>query len=166
MKTKLLSLLFVLCSSILKSQEVEKKEFYFGLKLAEQSLLDSLEIPYLSILDRNGGCQWIEIDTDETQMSNYTKFFWGEFVFSPDRTTSGIKLWTFFQQHNFLTDDDELYLHILSSFDSDIIGNCEIELNNNKYKTCQIVEYRCNTNNTYGTMVLVSDFRGFWKFIY
>ena len=93
-------------------------------------------------------------------------FFWGEFVFSPDRTTSGIKLWTFFQQHNFLTDDDELYLHILSSFDSDVIGNCEIELNNSKYKTCQIVEYRCNTNNTYGTMVLVSDFRGFWKFIY
>jgi hypothetical protein len=170
MKT-FLSSLFLLISLVVNSQtiDVERKPTYFGLDFSEKSLIDSLKIPYVSIQERNGVNGYGEkIEVDEIKISKFNKFFNNdEFVFMPNKNTPSIEFDTFFRYYVFLTEYDKLYVSILENFNFDIIGSSTIELKESKddYKTVQIIEYRYNGNNTYGTMVLLRDEKNLMKFI-
>jgi len=168
MKT-ILSSLFILISLVVNSQtiDVERKPTYFGLRFSEKSILDSLKIPYLSIQERNGVNGYGEkIEVCDIKMSKFDKFFNNnEFVSTPNKNTPSIKFDTFFRYYVFLSEYDKLYFSGLENFHYDIIGYSIIELKGN-YKTVQIVEYRYNGNNTYGTMVLLSDENNLMKFIH
>jgi hypothetical protein len=163
MKTKILINIFLLFSLFLQSQSnrVDKKPTYVHLEIPEESVLDSLNIPYLSISDRNGVNGYGEkIEIDEIKMSNFKKFFDdNEFVFTPNINTPYVKIDAFFRNYVFLTEYDKLYFSLLEMFGLDIIGSSTIELKEPKseYKTIQIVEYRYTITNIYSTMVFLVD---------
>jgi hypothetical protein len=172
MKT-ILFYLFVLISLVVNSQNinVERKPTYFGLEISEQDVLDSLKIPYVSIQERNGVNGYGEkIEVDERKISEFNKFFNKNnegFVFTPNENTPSIKFNLFFKYYKFLTEYDNLYISILENFNFDIIGYYTIELkeSNGNYKTVQIVEYRYNKTNGYGTMVLLGDEKNTMKIV-
>ena len=172
MKSKYLINIFLLFSLILKSQsnEVEKKPTYFGLDFLKISFIDSLKIPYLSIPERNGINGYREkIEVDEIKLTNFSKYFNNnEFVFTPNKNTPSIEFDTFFKYYVFLTEYDKTYFSILEYFNFDIIGFSAIELKESKsdYKTIQIVEYRYNANNSYGTMFFLIDENNLMKFVH
>jgi hypothetical protein len=170
MKTKFLIGIFLLFSLILKSQnnEVEKKPTYFGLDFLKLSLIDSLKIPYLSIPERNGiNGHREKIEVDEIKLANFNKFFNNnEFVFTPNKNTPSIDFNTFFRYYVFSTEYDKTFFSMLEYFNYDIIGSSTIELKESKsdYKTVQIIEYRYNNTNTYGTMILFRDENNLMKY--
>lgn len=172
MKTKILINIFLLFSLFVQSQSnrVDKKPRYVHLEIPEEFVLDSLNIPYLSISDRNGVNGYGEkIEIDEIKMSNFKKFFDdNEFVFTPNINTSYVKIDAFFRNYVFLTEYDKTYFSILEYFNFDIIGSSTIELKESKseYKTIQIVEYRYTTTNLYSTMVFLVDENYTMKIIY
>jgi hypothetical protein len=163
MKTKYFIIIFLLFSLVLKSQSnrVDKKPTYFHLEIPEEFVLDSLNIPYLSIQERNGVNGYGEkIEIDEIKMSKFIEFFDdNEFVFTPNINTPYVKIDAFFRNYVFLTEYDKLYFSLLERFGLDIIGSSTIELKESmsEYKTIQIVEYRYTTTNIYSTMVFLVD---------
>lgn len=171
MKTNFILILILIFSLNLKSQShvVEKKITYFGLHPAQQHILDSLKIPYLPISERNGMNDYGKIEVDKKKISKFNKFFdKNEFVFSPNENSPSIRFSSFFRNYEFSNKGDLLYFSILENFDFDIIGVSTLDLNesNNIYKTIQVIEYRCDKNNTYGTMVLLGDQKNVMKFVY
>jgi hypothetical protein len=172
MKTKYFIIIFLLFSLVLKSQsnEVEKNPTYFGLDFLSLSFIDSLKIPYLSIPERNGINGYREkIEVDEIKLSNFSKYFNNnEFVFTPNKNTPFIEFDTFFRYYVFLTEYDKTLFSIFEYFNFDIIGSSSIELKESKsdYKTIQIVEYRYNGNNTYGTMFFLIDENNLMKYVH
>jgi hypothetical protein len=164
MKNLFLSLVLVMVSLVANSQTPK----YFGLELAEQSVLDSLEIPYLSISERNGVNDFGKIEVDGKKITKFNKFFTNnEFVFSPVKNTPSVKFDSFFRNYKFLTENDKFYVSLFKNYNFDIIGFSIIKLEKSKgkYKTVQIIEYRDNDTNAYGTMVLLGDENNFMKFV-
>lgn len=162
MKTTFISILFLMLSLVLKAQSDlgAKKPTYHPLQDNPTLILDSLKIPYLSIRDRNGGDDYVKIDVGEKKISEFKNFFSNdEFVFTPDLNTPSIELSTFFKDYKFSSEGDELYSQIIQAFQLAVIGFSNIALKNpkSKYRTIQIIEYRCSLNNTYGTIVLLGD---------
>jgi len=165
MKKLFLSLVLVMVGLVANSQTPK----YFGLELAEQSVLDSLEIPYLSISERNGVNDFGKIEVDGKKITKFNKFFThNEFVFSPVKNTPSVKFDSFFRNYKFSSEKDKLYISFFENYCSfNVVGFSIIKLEKSKgkYKTLQIIEYRDNDTNAYGTMVLLGDENNFMKFV-
>jgi hypothetical protein len=152
MKNLFLSLVLVLTNLVASSQEPT----YFYPNFEELFVLDSLNIPYLPIPERNGISPVGRTYSTEKSVKKHNKYFNNnEFDFLPSQFTPSIKLESFFNSYRFLTEIDETIVMMMSQQEFDIIGFSSITLPKGKYKSVQILEYHANNNDTYGTIVLL-----------
>ena len=152
MKNLFLSLVIVLTSLVSSSQEQK----YFYPNFQELFVLDSLNIPYLPIPERNGISPVGRTYSTEKGVKKHNKYFNNnEFDFLPSSNTPSVKLTSFFNSYKFLTEDDKFIVSMMLQQEFDVIGFVVIPLSKGKYKSVEILEYHANNNDTYGTIVLL-----------
>ena len=139
-------------------------ECYFEPNLTTSFILDSLDIPYLPITERNKkslivhGCTEISIN----EFKNY--FNKGEFTYFPDKTTPRIPLSALMGEANYLTDSDSFIMNLLILFDMHFIGFAYIPINDPKYSLVRIIE-TAQMNDAYTTILLLRTHEGQWDYI-
>jgi hypothetical protein len=161
MKNLFLSLVIVLTSLVVNGQE----STYFYPHFEELFVLDSLNIPYLPIPERNGISPVGGTYSTEKSVKKHNKYFHNnEFDFLPSPNTPRVKLTSFFNSYRFLTEDDKFVVMLMLQHNFDVIGFAVIPLPEGKYKSVEILEYYTD-NNTYGTIVLLQVQSGEMTFI-
>ena len=152
MKNLFLFLVIVLTSLVSFGQE----PMYFYPNFEELFVLDSLNIPYLPIPERNGISPVGRTYSTEKGVKKHNKYFHNnEFNFLPSSNTPSVKLTSFFNSYKFLTEGDKFVVSMMLQQEFDVIGFAIIPISTGKYKSVEILEYHANNNNTYGTMVLL-----------
>jgi hypothetical protein len=161
MKNLFLSLVIVLTSLVSFGQE----PMYFYPHFEELFVLDSLNIPYLPIPERNGISPVGQTYSTEKGVKKHNKYFHNnEFDFLPSPNTPRVKLNDFLKSYRFYTEGDKFVVNLMFQHNFDIIGFAVIPLPEGKYKSVEILEYYTD-NNTYGTIVLLQTQSGEMTFI-
>ena len=138
---------------------------YFYPHFEELFVLDSLNIPYLPIPERNGISPVGRTYSTEKGVKKHNKYFHNnEFDFLPSPNTPRVKLNTFFSSYKFYTEGDRFVVVMMEMQNFDILGFAIIPLSGGKYKSVEILEYYTD-NNTYGTIVLLQVQSGEMTFI-
>jgi len=159
MKNLFLSLVIVLTSLVVNGQEPQ----YFFPNYESQFVLDSLNIPYVPIPQRNGTEPIYSDGTFERSIENHMKYFTNnEFDFFPTKNTSSID-WEVFINSLVFLEDETFRNSMLSSFKFKVIGFSKINLYGGKYKSVQIIETR--NDNQYNTILLLETQLGFLFFV-
>lgn len=139
-------------------------ECYFQPNLTTSFILDSLDIPYLPIAERNKkslivhGCTEISINEFKSYFNN------GEFTYFPDKTTPRIPLSVLMGEANYLTESDSFIMNLLILFDMHFIGFADIPINDPKYSLVRIIE-TAQVNDAYTTILLLRTHEGQWDYI-
>ena len=139
-------------------------ECYFNPNITTSYILDSLDIPYLPISERNKkslivhGCTEISINEFKSYFNN------GEFTYFPDKTTPRIPLSALMGEANYLTDSDSFIMNLLILFDMHFIGFADIPINDPKYSLVRIIE-TAQVNDAYTTILLLYTHEGKWHYI-
>lgn len=150
-----------LAVSVASAQDVA----YFYPNFEELFVLDSLNIPYLPIPERNGISPVGRTYSTEKGVKKHNKYFHNnEFDFLPSPSTPRVKLNNFFSSYKFYTEGDRFMLMMMEMQNFDILGFAIIPLSGGKYKSVEILEYYTD-NNTYGTIVLLQVQSGEMTFI-
>lgn len=139
-------------------------ECYFEPNLTTSYILDSLNIPYLPITERNKkslivhGCTDISINAFKSFFNN------GEFVYYPDKTTPRIPLVALMGESNYLTSSDQFIMNFLFYFDMQFIGFADVPIDDPKYALVRIIE-TAQVNDAYTTILLLRTHDGRWDYI-
>jgi len=162
MKNLFLSLIIVLTSLVTNGQESQ----YFVPTYEAQFVLDSLNIPYVPIPQRNG-TQPIYTDGQfKRSIENHIKYFSNnEFDFYPTKNTPSIDWGVFSKSFVFLNELELSTSLLYSEFNMKVIGFSKINLYGGKYKSVQIIETRFDENNQYNTILLLETQSGFVFFV-
>lgn len=138
---------------------------YFYPNFEELFVLDSLNIPYLPIPERNGISPVGRTYSTAKGVKKHNQYFHNnEFDFLPSPSTPRVKLNTFFSSYKFYTEGDRFMVMMMEMQNFDILGFAIIPLSGGKYESVEILEYYAG-NNTYGTMVLLQVQSGEMTFI-
>jgi hypothetical protein len=159
MKNLFLSLVIVLTSLVTNGQESQ----YFVPTYEAQFVLDSLNIPYVPIPQRNGTQPIYSDGQFKRSIKNHIKYFSNnEFDFYPTKNTPSID-WGVFSESLVFLGDETFTNSMLSELNFKVIGFSKINLYGGKYKSIQIVETL--NNNQYNTIVLLETQSGFVFFV-
>jgi hypothetical protein len=159
MKNLFLSLVIVLTSLVVSGQEPQ----YFFPNYESQFVLDSLNIPYVPIPQRNGTEPIYSDGPFKRNVKKHNKYFSKyEFDFSPTKNTPSID-WEVFINSLVFLEDETFRNSMLSSFKFKVIGFSKINLYGGKYKSVQIIETR--NDNQYNTILLLETQLGFVFFV-
>jgi len=159
MKNLFLSLVIVLTSLVVNGQESK----YFFPNYESQFVLDSLNIPYLPIPQRNGTSPVYIDQPSEQSIENHMKYFSNnEFDFYPTKNTPSID-WGVFSESLVFLGDETFTNSMLSELNFKVIGFSKINLYGGKYKSIQIIETL--NNNQYNTILLLETQSGFVFFV-
>jgi hypothetical protein len=163
MKSIILSSLFLLVGLLSKAQETQ----YFFPDYACQYVLDSLNIPYVPIAQRNGTAPIYSNGEFPRSIKKHKKYFNNnEFEFCPNENTPAIE-WSEFSKTLVFFIEFVLGLSdLFSVFDIKVIGYSKINLSGGKYKSVQIVETRVDAQKQYSTIVLLEDQSGSVFFVH
>jgi hypothetical protein len=162
MKNLFLSLVIVLTSLVVNGQEPQ----YFFPNYESQFVLDSLNIPYVPIPQRNGTEPIYSDGPFERSIKKHNKYFSKyEFDFLPTKNTPPID-WGVFSKSFIFLNELELSTSLLySEFNMKVIGFSKINLYDGKYKSIQIIETRFDENNQYNTILLLETQSGLVFFV-
>jgi hypothetical protein len=139
-------------------------ECYFEPNITSSFILDSLEIPYLPITERNKKSLIVHGCT-EISINEFKRFFHdGEFVYFPDKTTPRIPLISLMGGASYLTNSDEFIMNFIMMMDMHFIGLADVPINDQKYSLVRIIE-TAQVNDAYGTVVLLLTHDGVWDYI-
>jgi hypothetical protein len=139
-------------------------EYYFSPNLTASYILDSLNIPYLPITERNKKSLIVHGCT-EISINEFKSFFnKGEFVYYPDKTTPRIPLIFLMGENNYLTESDEFIMSLLFYFDMQFIGFADVPIHDPKYALVRIIE-TAQVNDAYTTILLLRMHDGRWDYI-
>ena len=139
-------------------------ECYFNPNITTSYILDSLNIPYLPISERNKKSLIVHGCT-EISINEFKSFFnKGEFVYYPDKTTPRIPLIVLMGESNYLTESDEFIMSLLFYFDMQFIGFADVPINDPKYALVRIIE-TAQVNDAYTTILLLRTHDGIWDYI-
>ena len=159
MKNLFLSLVLVMVGLVANSQESK----YFFPNYESQFVLDSLDIPYVPIPQRNGTEPIYSDGPFERSVKKHNKYFSKyEFDFSPTKNTPSID-WGVFSESLVFLGDETFTNSMLSELNFKVIGFSKINLYGGKYKSIQIVETL--NDNQYNTIVLLETQSGFVFFV-
>ena len=159
MKKLFFSLVIVLTSLVSNAQESQ----YFFPNYESQFVLDSLNIPYVPIPQRNGSKPIYSDGPFERSIENHMEYFTNnEFDFYPTKNTPSID-WEVFINSLVFLEDETFRNSMLSSFKFKVIGFSKINLYGGKYKSVQIIETR--NDNQYNTILLLETQLGFVFFV-
>jgi hypothetical protein len=159
MKNLFLSLVLVMVGLVSNAQESK----YFFPNYESQFVLDSLNIPYVPIPQRNGTEPIYSDGPFERSVKKHNKYFSKyEFDFSPTKNTPSID-WGVFSESLVFLGDETFTNSMLSELNFKVIGFSKINLYGGKYKSIQIVETL--NNNQYNTIVLLETQSGFVFFV-
>lgn len=162
MKNLIFTLILVLSNLVVNSQSPA----YFYPQFEAMYVLDSLNIPYLPIPERNGKSPVGMTYSTQEGVKLHNKFFKNnEFDFSPSESTPSVPFMSFVGSYVFLTEDDKFAVNMFSNWDWDVIGFSKIKLKEGKYKSVEIIEYHSNSNDTYGTIVILETNMGYKTFV-
>ena len=162
MKNLFLSLVIVLTSLVTNGQESQ----YFVPTYEAQFVLDSLNIPYVPIPQRNGTQPIYSDGQFKRSIKNHIKYFSNnEFDFYPTKNTPSIDWGVFSKSLVFLNEDDLFSNDMFSSLNLKVIGFSKINLYGGKYKSIQIIETRLDKENQYTTLLLLETQLGFVFFV-
>jgi|LakMenEpi03Aug12_release.lakeMendotaPanAssembly.Ray.scaffolds.fasta_scaffold181518_2 hypothetical protein len=159
MKNLFLSFVLVMVGLVANSQESK----YFFPNYESQFVLDSLDIPYVPIPQRNGTEPIYSDGPFERSVKKHNKYFSKyEFDFSPTKNTPSID-WGVFSESLVFLGDETFTNSMLSELNFKVIGFSKINLYGGKYKSIQIVETL--NDNQYNTIVLLETQSGFVFFV-
>lgn len=159
MKNLFLSLVLVMVGLVSDAQESQ----YFFPNYESQFVLDSLNIPYVPIPQRNGTEPIYSDGPFERSVKKHNKYFSKyEFDFSPTKNTPSID-WGVFSKSLVFLGDETFTNSMLSELNFKVIGFSKINLYGGKYKSIQIVETL--NDNQYNTIVLLETQLGFVFFV-
>ena len=162
MKNLFLSLVLVMVGLVANSQ----KPSYFYPQFEAMYVLDSLNIPYLPIPERNGISEVGRTYSTEKGVKKHNKYFCNnEFDFLPSKNTPSIPFNSFVSSYIFLNENDVFKVNMISYYDWNVIGFSKIRLSDGNYKSVEIIEYHTNFNDTYGTVVLLETQLGKMTFV-
>ena len=157
MKSIILSTLFLLVGLLAKAQEPQ----YFFPDYECQYVLDSLNIPYVPIAQRNGTAPIYSDGAFPRSIKKHKKYFSNnEFEFCPNENTPAIKWVEFSKSLVFINEFETGVSDWFSVFDITVIGYSKINLSGGKYKSVQIVETRVDAQKQFSTIVLLEDLSG------
>jgi len=159
MKNLFLSLVLVMVGLVSNAQESK----YFFPNYESQFVLDSLDIPYVPIPQRNGTEPIYSDGPFERSVKKHNKYFSKyEFDFSPTKNTPSVD-WGVFSESLVFLGDETFTNSMLSELNFKVIGFSKINLYGGKYKSIQIVETL--NDNQYNTIVLLETQSGFVFFV-
>lgn len=159
MQNLFLSLVLVMVGLVSNAQESK----YFFPNYESQFVLDSLNIPYVPIPQRNGTEPIYSDGPFERSVKKHNKYFSKyEFDFSPTKNTPSID-WGVFSESLVFLGDETFTNSMLSELNFKVIGFSKINLYGGKYKSIQIVETL--NDNQYNTIVLLETQSGFVFFV-
>ncbi len=163
MKSTILTSLFFAVGLLANAQEPQ----YFFPDYACQYVLDSLNIPYVPIAQRNGTAPIYSDGEFSRSIKKHKKYFKNnEFEFCPNENTPSIE-WSEFSKSLVFINEFELGVSdLFSAFDIKVIGYSKINLSGGKYKSLQIVETRVDAQKQYSTIVLLEDQSGSVFFVH
>jgi hypothetical protein len=162
MITKIQALILLILSGI--TYAYGQDECYFEPNITTSYILDSLNIPYLPITERNKkslivhGCTEISINAFKSFFNK------GEFVYYPDKTTPRIPLVDLMGGSNYLAESDEFIMNFLFYFDMQFIGFADVPIDDPKYALVRIIE-TAQVNDAYTTILLLRTHDGQWDYI-
>jgi len=162
MKNLFFSLVLVMVGLVSNAQESK----YFFPNYESQFVLDSLDIPYVPIPQRNGTEPIYSDGPFERSVKKHNKYFSKyEFDFSPTKNTPSIDWGVFSKSFVFLNELELSTSLLYSEFNMKVIGFSKINLYGGKYKSVQIIETRFDENNQYSTILLLETQSGFVFFV-
>jgi hypothetical protein len=160
MKSIVIFLVALITSHSIYAQD----ECYFNPNLTTSYILDSLNIPYLPITERNKKSLIVHGCT-EISINEFKNFFnKGEFVYYPDKTTPRIPLVDLMGGSSYLTSSDEFTMNFLFYFDMQFIGFADVPIDDPKYELVRIIE-TAQVNDAYTTILLLRMHDGRWDYI-
>lgn len=137
MKTIILTITFIVSSITYFSQPK-----YYNNSCYQLYVLDSLSIPYIPMGVRVSG------KYSESFKEKFINFFGSDLQFIPEYSLYSLTFNDFISNKKFTSEKDKMFVAI-SSDNEYVVGQSEVPIKSNIYKSIWIIEMHCTSNNSY-----------------